>query len=296
MNNAFGPAARCLTGPAAPGDGPTTLQVMIEIGNSGQVETAEVAGGSENARLRSCVVGVVKGHAQRYRVLLDQEWKKTEWTRPEAEHVLKRIDSVLALLPQVQKQAHERIIGERIVPNEDKILSLYETDTRVIVRGKAGAEVEFGNTLLLGETAQGLIVDWWTWRESAPADSRMLQDSLFRVKKGVGINIQEVGGDRGFDSQENQKWLKRSKMYNGICPKNPRELKKRMKEKKFAGLQKRRSQTEGRIGIFKNQFLGRPLRVKGFEHREVAITWAVLTHNLWVLARLPQAKIKRKAA
>ena len=54
-------------------------------------------------------------------------------------------------------------------------------------------------------------------------------------------------------------------------------------------MQQRRSQTEGRIGILKNQFLGRPLRVKGFAHRELAVTWGVLTHNLWVLARLPQA-------
>ena len=36
----------------------------------------------------------------------------------------------------------------------------------------------------------------------------------------------------------------------------------------------------------KNQFLGRPLRVKGFENRRQAVSWAVLSHNLWVLARL----------
>jgi hypothetical protein len=42
-------------------------------------------------------------------------------------------------------------------------------------------------------------------------------------------------------------------------------------------LQRRRSQTEGRIAIFKNGFLGRPLRAKGFEHRELAVTWQVLS-------------------
>jgi hypothetical protein len=30
----------------------------------------------------------------------------------------------------------------------------------VIVRGKAGAEVEFGNLLILGEQKDGLIIDW----------------------------------------------------------------------------------------------------------------------------------------
>jgi hypothetical protein len=32
--------------------------------------------------------------------------------------------------------------------------------------------VDFGNTLLLVEPAQGLVVDWHLYEESAPADSR----------------------------------------------------------------------------------------------------------------------------
>jgi hypothetical protein len=69
-----------------------------------------------------------------------------------------------------------------------------------------------------------------------------------------------------------------------------------MEEKRFAQLQRRRSQTEGRIGIFKNGFLGRPLRAKGFEHRELAVSWQVLTHNLWVPARLEQRPALAQAA
>ena len=30
------------------------------------------------------------------------------------------------------------------------------------------------------------------------------------------------------------------------------------------------------------------MRAKGFAHRELAVSWQVLTHNLWVLARLEQ--------
>jgi len=64
-------------------------------------------------------------------------------------------------------------------------------------------------------------------------------------------------------------------------------LKQRLQEEKFVDSQRRRSQTEARIGIFKNQFLGRPLKAKGFKHRELAVAWGVLTHNLWVIARMP---------
>ncbi len=78
-------------------------------------------------------------------------------------------DAVQTLMAAV-KQAHERIIGERPVKNADKILSFYEPDAHVIVRGKAGAEVEFGNTLVLGEVDGGVIVDWQLIREHAMAD------------------------------------------------------------------------------------------------------------------------------
>ena len=113
------------------------------------------------------LVGVVRSHARRHRELLDQHWARTEWRRAQAEQILRRIDGVLALLPRAQKQAHERIIGERPVANAGKILSLYDPEVRVIVRGKAGAEVEFGNTVLLGENRQGVILDYALFSDSA---------------------------------------------------------------------------------------------------------------------------------
>lgn len=248
-------------------------------------------------RLMKQQIKVVAGHARRHRELLDREWNQTDWTRPQVEQVLRRMDGVLALLPQAQNQAHERIIGERRVDNADKVLSLYETDTRVIVRGKAGAQVEFGNTLLLAEQRDGVIVDWQLHRASAPADARQLAESLERMETAYGVGvIRAVGTDRGFSSAANETLLKTKGIYNGICPKNPARLKERRGEEQFVTLQRRRSQTEGRIAIFKNGFLGRPLRAKGFEHRELAVSWQVLTHNLWVLARLEQKQEMALAA
>jgi hypothetical protein len=37
--------------------------------------------------------------------------------------------------------------------------------------------------------------------------------------------------------------------------------------------------------------MGTPARAKGFEHREMMVGWAVLSHNLWKLARLKQAEV-----
>jgi hypothetical protein len=236
------------------------------------------------------LVHVITEHAQRHRELLDREWEKSDWTRKQAEQVLRRIDGVLELLPKAQKQAHERIIGERSVTNKDKLLSLYETETRVIVRGKAGAEVEFGNKLLLAEQENGLLVDWAFYRESAPADSKLLSPSIERISRLTGKPVTVVTTDRGFDSDDNTRLLNEKKIVNNICPKNPRQLGERMKDPQFAAAQKRRGATEGRIGVFKNVFLGSPMRAKQSHRRELAITWRVLAHNLWVLARMPKMK------
>ena len=232
------------------------------------------------------VVGTVAAHARRYRKLLDEKWDQTDWTRPQAEQVLRRIDQVLEQLPQARKQARQRIISGQVVENKDKILSLYEREVRVIVRKKAGAEVEFGNTLLLGENLQGLILDWELFKETAPADSRLQERSRARMKAAFGSVLKNLGADRGFDSEANQKALAAEGIYNGVCPRSPHELKERGHSWKFKKLQRRRGQTEGRVAIVKNVFLGRPLRSKGFEHRALTVTWTVLTHNLWVMARL----------
>lgn len=238
------------------------------------------------------LVGVVRAHARRHRELLDQRWAQTPWTRPQAEQILRRLDHVLEVLPRAQKQAHERIIGGRPVDNAQKILSLYDLDVRVIVRGKAGAEVEFGNTVLVGENRQGVILDYAIFKDCAPADCHLLFESLLRVQGVVARQVGAVTTDRGFASAANSRGLADSATFDGTCPRPPEELRHRMKDPKFARLQRRRAQTEGRIGILKNGFLGRPLRAKGFAHRELSLAWGVLTHNLWMLAKLRKVKAK----
>ena len=242
------------------------------------------------------LVGTVAAHAKRYRKLLEEGWNQTDWTRPQAEQVLQRLDQVLEQLPKARQQARERILSGKLTDNKDKILSLYEREVRVIVRKKAGAEVEFGNTLLLGENAQGLILDWELFKETAPADVRLLRRSIERMRRVFGPVLKELGADRGFDSEANQEILRELDIYNGVCPRSPQELKKRIRSWKFNRLQHRRSQTEGRVAILKNVFVGQPMRSKGFTNRALTVTWAVLTHNLWVMARMTLAAEAEQAA
>jgi len=241
-------------------------------------------------RLMKKLMKKINRHAQKHCDLLKNERERTDLTEAEAQVIIKRMDRIREQLPQAIRQAHERIIGGRQVANEDKILSLYEPNIHVLVRGKAGAEVEFGNTLLLAEQRQGIIFDWKLIKDQAPADSKMVPDCLDRFEKVFDSAPRAMAGDRGFDSKRNRNRLEKAGVYNAICPRSVIDLRERMKEDKFVQLQKRRAQTESRIAIFKNGFLGRPMRSKGFVHRENRVAWAVLAHNLWVIARLPQAE------
>lgn len=231
-------------------------------------------------KLSSCVAK----HAKRYRNLLVKEWEKTQWTHAQALQVIHRIDPILEQLPAAIKQAHERIIGERLVPSENKILSFYDKDAHVIVRGKADSEVEFGQGLLLTEQTDGLIIDWQLFKDQPPADCKLLKPTLERIEKHYGP-IGSLCTDRSFSDKKNDALLQTHQIYNALCPRSPKQLQEKLLDPIFLSLQTRRSQTEARIGIFKNVFLGKPLRSRITAYKKLAISWCVLTHNLWVLSR-----------
>jgi hypothetical protein len=239
---------------------------------------------------------VVEAHAQRYRKALDEEWHTTDLSRKSAEVILRRIDAILGQLPEARRQAHERIIAGRLVPNAKKILSLYEPDIHVVVRGKAGAEVEFGNSLFIAETADGFIIDHQLKQEQSRGDARVLSERLPMISTKCGGELYGIIGDRGFSSEAIDRQLKEADLFNGICPKDPRKLVERMKDEIFSGALRRRAQTEGRVGILKNVFLGGIPLAKGFERRQLQVSWAVLAHNVWVAARLPWKEGRRKEA
>lgn len=236
----------------------------------------------------------VENHAHNYHHLLETRWQETDWSEIQAQVVLDRIRNVLDQLPQAVHQAHERLIGERRVANKDKILSLYEPDAHVLVRGKADAEVEFGNGFYLAEQSDGLIVDWQFIKEQPTSDNKLVADSITRLNETYGTP-KSYTGDRGFDAQSNRDDIEKDNIFNGICPRSVVSLKERLKDEYFRQLQERRGSTEARIGIFKNTFLGTPLRSKGFENRQTRTEWCILAHNLWKLARMAAQQRERAA-
>lgn len=245
----------------------------------------------EMKALEKCIAD----HAQAHLEALKTRWSETDLSEGRTRVIIARMERVLEQLPAAIKQAHERIIGERKVRNEDKILSLYDDSINVIVRGKADAEVEFGNKLWLGETREGIIVDYMLYQDN-PADSALVKPAIQRLIDNQGLDLKDAWGDRGLFSKANKQMLDERGIRSGLCPRDVAELADRLEnETGFREGLKRRAGTEARIGIFKNVFMGRPLQAKGFAHRELAVGWAVLSHNLWVVARLAVAEEKRLA-
>ena len=232
----------------------------------------------------------VCGHAMNHLKLLEEKWKSTEMSRTQTAQILQQITNVTGKLDAALKNAHERIIGERKVANKDKILSLYEDDVNVIVRRKAGAEVEFGNTLYLAEQSDGMIIDWKLFRDQAPTDCNMLKESHERIEDRLGVKVKLMAGDRGFDSEANREHMESHDIFNAVCPRNPSLLLERLEDHEFREAQNRRSQTEARISILSNCFCGSPMKQKGFDNRYIHMGLSILSHNLWVLARLKIAQ------
>lgn len=236
----------------------------------------------------------ILSHSNSYYSLLTEKWEDSSLSVGEKDNILRRIDSIRSQLPQAIKLASERLLKGNVAKNEDKILSLYDNSTNVIVRGKAGARVEYGCKLMLAELKNGFIVDWELYKANVD-DVTLTVDSINRII-AKGIQIKSVVGDRGCDGPRSRALIEEKNIKNAICARSVTKLVEQMKDPEFKVLQKRRAQTEARIAIVKNNFIGNAIRTKNFISKSIHIAWSMLTHNLKLVAKLSVKKISQKQA
>lgn len=235
-------------------------------------------------------------HARQHKELLQNNREDlTELSEAQASLIIQRLDTVLELLPLAKKQAHERIIGERRVPTADKILSIHEPGINVIVRGKSGAEVEYGNQLTIGENRDGLVTYYELYKD-VKSDSNRIMDAIERTQENIDDLLDLIVGDRGYSDQKLDLKIgeKHPSITNHICPKSTKELNEKKQDAGFRDSQKRRASTEARIAILTNNYQrGRSLS-KGIESQRVELDWVILTHNLKVFSRLRRAEALKR--
>lgn len=239
------------------------------------------------------VVDKIKLHGYNYRNLLLENWRqKTNFTKKQVAQIFKKIDNALEQILEAVKQCYERIINENKIPNDKKILSIFDKNVNVIFRGKYNNDVEFGNKLFLAEIKSGLIIDWKLYKYGSPSDSIMIPGLFERIISQYGEDFipETVTSDRGFVSEKAKEFLMKLNIKNNMCPRGVNELKEALKDPIFRDNLKRRCQLEGRIGILKNIFMENTNRCKSFEARDKTLAWSILAHNLWVVSRFKTVK------
>ena len=79
------------------------------------------------------------------------------------------LESYIPAMEKVVDAARRRYAGEK-VPNEDKVFSIFESHTELILRGKRDKPMEFGHKIFLSETKEKFILDYEVFLQS-PSDT-----------------------------------------------------------------------------------------------------------------------------
>jgi IS5 family transposase len=197
---------------------------------------------------------------------------------------------------RVVAQTRRRVLQGEQVPPQDKIYSIFEPHTDMVIRGKVRTPVEFGHKVLISESGHGLITDYCVL-EGNPADQTHVPGVLDRHKQLFEKAPDLFASDRGFFSQDNLDACREAGVKVECIPqrgghKSPERLAYE-KSPAFKDGQRFRAGIEGRISVlFRGRGMKRCLR-KGRDHFEVFVGAAVLANNLLVLAQLLLKKDQR---
>jgi len=201
-----------------------------------------------------------------------------------------RIDQVIA-------QARRRVLQGETVPTADKLFSLFEPHTDLIMRGKAQRPVEFGHKVLLSESGHGLITDYRVL-DGNPTDDRHVAPSLAHHIALFGGPPTLAATDRGFYSLAALQACQTAGVTTECIPqRGGRKTPERAayeKSRAFRRGQRFRAGIEGRISVL---FRGRGMKrcpLHGPERFEVFVGLAVLANNLLVIAELLKRRTARR--
>ena len=188
------------------------------------------------------------------------------------------------LIMQVIAQTQRRVINGERVPAEDKIFSLFEPHTDIIVKGRRS--VQYGHKLTLSSGVSGLVLDVFV-EAGNPADSGCLIPLLERHKARYGHPPRQLAADGGYASAANLNDAKDMGVKHVAFHKRVGLSVEAMTGDQwlYRKLRNFRAGIEAIISYLKRCFgLGR-CNWKGLEHFKAYVQSAVFTHNLVVLTQ-----------
>jgi IS5 family transposase len=221
-----------------------------------------------------------------------------ERPEPPAQRLARQLDTFLPRVAQAIAQAVRRVLRGETVPAGEKIVSLFEPHSQIIVRHKAGKPVEFGRKLWL-EEVEGGIVSGWRLLDRSGQDAPYLLPSLAAHRERFGRPPRLVTGDRGVFSPENERLAEAAGVARVVIPavgKITPERSRLEKQRWFRRGFRFRAGIEGRIGVLQRCYgLGR-CRDHGEDGMGRWIGWGIVAGNLQRIARTVAARQRAAVA
>jgi len=208
----------------------------------------------------------------------------------EAQAVIKELRE---LLPKAEKVyditwRHE-ILGES-VPNKEKIFSIFEDHTDIVVKG--GREVEFGHKVNLAGGRSNLILDCRIL-DGNPADASIYGDVIDRIHENYGIIPRNIVTDGGYPSTANARIAQEKGIINIVFNKIKGSLKNIVRSKNMeTRLKKWRSGIEAVISNLKRGYELFRCEWKTRARFDAKVYWNVIVYNIRVMTGALLAKMQ----
>jgi IS5 family transposase len=208
----------------------------------------------------------------------------------EAQAVIKGLRE---LLPKAEKVyditwRHE-ILGES-VPNKEKIFSIFEDHTDIVVKG--GREVEFGHKVNLAGGRSNLILDCRIL-DGNPADAAIYGEVIDRIHENYGVIPRDIVTDGGYASTANARIAQEKGIINIVFNKIKGSLKNIVRSKNMeTRLKKWRSGIEAVISNLKRGYELFRCEWKTRARFDAKVYWNVIVYNIRVMTGALLAKMQ----
>jgi IS5 family transposase len=113
----------------------------------------------------------------------------------EAQRLRQCLETMAPRVQQVIGQTRRRVLQGQAVPASEKLVSRFEPHTRIIPQLKAGAQVEFGNHVVLQEVEGGIVTGWSIL--DAASEQPELVPAWHRHRRLFGRPPHLLAADRG---------------------------------------------------------------------------------------------------
>lgn len=197
---------------------------------------------------------------------------------------LAQVDHYKPLIQQVISQAQRRVLNGESVPAQDKIVSLFEPHTDIIIKGNR--DVQYGHKLTLTGGRSGLVLDVVV-ESGNPADTTCVVPMLMRHAEHYGHMPDMLAADGGYASQDNLTQAKALGVKHVAFHKRRGLSVEAMTGDQwlYRKLRNFRAGIESVISCLKRTFGLSRCNWKGLEHFKAYVQGAVFTYNLRALSR-----------